>query len=135
MVIRKLNTYSLVLVFGIASAVLVQSCGKDGPDPGEIDFTLDLNDSKYSGLKNNGGIVYKNDIIIVKTSNGDYVALSQICTYALCTVTYDEATNTFPCPCDNSRYTEDGNVLFGPAGKALFQYNTEIAGNYLRIIS
>ena len=47
---------------------------------------------------------------------GKLEALSAVCPHLGCAVGYDPGANTFLCPCHNSRWDRDGNLL--PDGKA-----------------
>ncbi|MCH8332096.1 MAG: Rieske 2Fe-2S domain-containing protein, partial [Bacteroidetes bacterium] len=77
----------------------------------------------------------KNDIVIVRRSATDYIALSQTCTHLGCTVGYDHSTGTLPCDCHDSKFDIDGSVINGPAKKDLVLYNTQLDGDQLRIFS
>jgi glycine/D-amino acid oxidase-like deaminating enzyme/nitrite reductase/ring-hydroxylating ferredoxin subunit len=46
-------------------------------------------------------------------------ALSPVCTHAGCIVKWNGEETTWDCPCHGARYDIDGNVLTGPATKAL----------------
>ena len=49
--------------------------------PTNVDFTIDLNAAEAAPLKNNGGFILKNDVVVVKNLQGDYIAASQICSH------------------------------------------------------
>ena len=46
-------------------------------------------------------------------------ALSARCTHMGCLVAYNEAEQTWECPCHGSRFAPDGTVLQGPATEPL----------------
>jgi cytochrome b6-f complex iron-sulfur subunit len=126
------------LGFGAASLVISKSlisCAKDNTSPNapqSIDFTLDLNNSSYSALKNKGGSVYHSNIVIIHTNSDQFVALSQICTHQSCTVQYDGSSG-LQCPCHGSTFALSGAVTGGPAPTALKSYKTSLSGNNLRV--
>lgn len=127
----------------LAPAALT-SCSKStngltsGNDPGgttggAVDFSLDLSTSPYSTLNSNGGSVYKNGLIIARTTNGEYVALSASCTHEGSTIGYDSSANRFHCPNHGSNFTVSGTVINGPATSSLRKYNTQLSGTILRV--
>jgi cytochrome b6-f complex iron-sulfur subunit len=126
---------------GIGAAAMACSyclggCNKEdnvtGP-PTNVDFTLDLTNSAYAALKNNGGYVYNAGVIVARTSTGSYVAVSQTCTHQGTTVQFDGSQ--FTCPAHGSIFNTDGSVARGPAGSPLARYNTSLIGNSLRVYS
>ncbi len=130
---------SLLATCGIAAAsTLLNSCSDDVANPippqtpPSIDFTIDISTPKYNSLQTNGNYLYANNIIIARDSTGNFVALSQVCTHAGCTIMFN-GTNEFPCPCHGSTYNENGGVLRGPSVTPLKSYNTQLSGTLLRI--
>jgi cytochrome b6-f complex iron-sulfur subunit len=104
-----------------------------GTTGGTVDFSLDLSTTAYSALNTNGGSVYKNGLIIAKTMNGEYVALSAACTHEGSTIGFDSASNRFHCPNHGSNFTVSGSVINGPAATSLRKYNTQLSGTTLRV--
>ena len=54
--------------------------------------------------------------------DGESWAVSRRCTHLGCTVNYHEVENLFECPCHQSRFAPDGQVLHGPASRPLRRY-------------
>jgi cytochrome b6-f complex iron-sulfur subunit len=102
--------------------------------PANVDFTLDLSNPAYSGLKTVGGYVYIAGVIVAHASNG-YIAVSSACTHQGATIIFDGGSNSFFCPAHGSRFSTTGAVLNGPAGSPLGRYNTTLIGNSLRVYS
>lgn len=50
---------------------------------------------------------------------GGFLALYQRCTHLGCSVPWDQAEGKFICPCHNSQFTTDGDVLNPPAPRPL----------------
>jgi len=105
--------------------------GNGGGNPGEI--KIDLTDSAYDDLGSVGGYAYKNNIIIFRTSESGYGALSKLCTHSQCTVTYNHSNNELPCPCHGSTFTTNGSVTGGPANSNLKKYTVKKEGDILTI--
>jgi cytochrome b6-f complex iron-sulfur subunit len=103
--------------------------------PTNVDFTLDLSDPANVSLRTNGGYIYKNGVIVARTVNGNYVAVSSSCTHAGTAVQYVSSTNRFYCPSHGSNFATDGSVVNGPASSVLSKYNTSLTGSMLRVFS
>lgn len=71
-------------------------------------------------------------ILLARTGETTFAALSATCTHEGCTVT-GFASPVFECPCHGSRYDTDGNVIRGPAPASLPRFQTELAGGTLVI--
>lgn len=124
----------------LTAPMLFNSCSSDdgggeeppgGGDPGGI--TIDLSLPAYSELANVGGFAYNKDIIIFRTGETAYLALSKICTHSQCTITYSHADGNLPCPCHGSKFSTAGAVLNGPAASSLKTYTVKKEGNTLII--
>lgn len=117
-------------------------CSKKEDDPaptpnpggsGKKDFTLNLTEPANAPLQANGGHVVSNGVIVARTSNGDFVAVSSSCTHQGATLTYENTNSRFHCPSHFSNFGLDGKVINGPAATALKQYKTTLTGNSLRV--
>ena len=62
---------------------------------------------------------------VSRTENG-IIALWQKCTHLGCSVPWVEEEGQFHCPCHGSLFNEVGDVLGGPAPRALDYFPTEI---------
>lgn len=131
-----------VILRGSAATVIptlvLQSCEKKDDDDNPMNgdgIIIDLDDSTYSELKNDGGSVElsSEEIIVINTGNNNFVALSTVCTHQGCTVGYNAALNELPCPCHGSVFSTDGSVLNGPASSPLTKYTTSLNGNILTV--
>ena len=71
-------------------------------------------------------------ILIHRTGTGDFRALSARCTHLGCQVR--PARNGLICPCHGSSFSWEGEVLRGPAQKALPRYPVELRAGILAII-
>lgn len=59
-----------------------------------------------------------------KEKSGALHAVSALCTHMGCTVTWNEAEQSWDCPCHGSRFDMEGNVLHGPAVERLQKIET-----------
>lgn len=122
----------------LTAPVLFNSCSDDSSEDennnnNNSGNTVDLNDPAYSNLKTVGGYAYKGDIIVIRSTDTVYIALSKVCTHSSCTVTYNSSTSELPCPCHGSKFTKEGAVVNGPATSPLKKYNVTQNGNILTI--
>ena len=107
--------------------------GNNPPPPSNIDFTLDLNQPDNSNLGTNGGFIYKNGVIVARTTSGSYIAVAMACTHQGTTVVFDGANNRFFCNNHGSSFSTTGAVNNGPASTNLKQYSTTLTGRMLRV--
>ena len=72
------------------------------------------------------------DILVARTAQETFSALTAICTHEACTITGFQSA-TFVCPCHGSRYTTAGAVLNGPATRSLGTFPTQFTAGTLTI--
>ena len=122
----------------LTAPVLFNSCSDGNDDVIEDEensdeITIDLNHSDYSALGSVGGFAYKDDIIVIRSGETSYIALSKVCTHQGCDVSYNHDDGELPCPCHGSRFSTSGAVLQGPATTSLKTYSVKKEGNTLVI--
>ena len=68
-----------------------------------------------------GGIVVTGDhkVAVYRDPKGEVVTISAKCTHMGCTVKWNAADKVWDCPCHGSRYAPTGEVINGPAERAL----------------
>ncbi|MDQ4141532.1 MAG: Rieske (2Fe-2S) protein [Bacteroidota bacterium] len=129
---------------GAASIVFagcLGGCSKKEDDPtpnnpgtlNKKDFTLDLNAPANAALQTNGGHVTSNEVIVARTTTGNFVAVSSVCTHQGGQITFPAPSTEFFCPVHGSKFGLDGKVINGPATTALKQYKTTLTGTNLRV--
>jgi cytochrome b6-f complex iron-sulfur subunit len=94
---------------------------------------VDLNNASFSDLKTVGGYAYTGNIIVIRSGESSYIALSKVCTHQGCTVTYNHANSQLPCPCHGSVFSATGSVVNGPANSSLKTYSVKKEGDILTI--
>jgi cytochrome b6-f complex iron-sulfur subunit len=70
---------------------------------------------------------------LVRLADGGFLALSSRCTHLGCSVPWDEASRTFPCPCHASRFDLRGEVLSPPAPRALDLFPVVIEAGLVKV--
>ena len=68
-----------------------------------------------------GGVIKrgKQKIAVWKSAEAKPHAVSASCTHMGCTVTWNNAEQTWDCPCHGSMFSCDGQVIHGPATRPL----------------
>jgi len=125
---------------------MVYSC-KDGKNPSESNDTLgdtneyliDLNNSIHSVLNAIGGAKKLDDVpgqslpvVVIRIAEDEVVVLSSQCTHAGCEVNLP-ADGKIVCPCHNSQFNLQGNVLSGPASEPLAGIQASIDDNTIAL--
>ena len=72
-------------------------------------------------------------LVIINRRGSGFIALSRVCTHLGCLVGYDSFNNKLVCPCHAGEFDLEGNVLTGPATKALQRYPLKISAKQLTI--
>jgi cytochrome b6-f complex iron-sulfur subunit len=70
---------------------------------------------------------------VINIGDGNFIALSSVCTHQGCGVVYDSSSNNLPCNCHGSLFSTTGSVLRGPATRPLKEYAVTREGNILTI--
>lgn len=60
-----------------------------------------------------------------RATDGELFAVSAICTHMGCTVHWNKAEQSWDCPCHGSRFTQNGEIIEGPAIAPLKNINTK----------
>lgn len=119
----------------------VQGCSSDSENEGEneiptgVDFTIDLNSAEGSELQNNGDFILKNEVVVVKNLEGNFIAASQICSHQQTDQVrfLEEQGGIFHCFTHGSEFDQNGTPLNSITNNPLKIFNTELNGNILRV--
>ena len=99
-----------------------------------VDFTLNLDDTENNNLNSNGGYLIKDKIVVAKTTNGDYVAATQLCSHDSLYEVVLQNDEWF-CTAHSARFSLTGGGLNDKGSKGLTIYNTELTNRSLRVFS
>jgi nitrite reductase/ring-hydroxylating ferredoxin subunit len=103
------------------------------PDPVTGAFlTIDLSVASSSALKNNGGYLIKNNIVVAKDLSGNYVAATVRCSHE----PRDKIifrNNEYYCTEHSARFNLAGSGLKSKGSSNLKTYNTSLDGTILSI--
>ena len=90
---------------------------------GSKTYVINLSESKNAALINiNGYIQLDDETILIRTSQIQFIAVQNICTYSKCTL--EIQGNKLICPCHGCEYEFNGKVTQGPAKNNLTTYKT-----------
>jgi cytochrome b6-f complex iron-sulfur subunit len=132
-----LKTTALALAGVALGPAFLESCSKGNATPQgpSVNFTVDLNASANAALKDVGGYIYSNGVIIARISTLDlgFIALAQKCTHSGCNIAYNSSSQTFICPCHNGTFDLNGNVISGPPQSPVLKYSITRNNNILTI--
>ncbi|MDX2153891.1 MAG: ubiquinol-cytochrome c reductase iron-sulfur subunit [Bryobacteraceae bacterium] len=68
---------------------------------------------------------------VLKKSEAEVIAFAPQCTHLGCAYHWNDRTREFLCPCHTSTFSPEGEVLTGPAPRALDRYETKLQGSKL----
>lgn len=70
------------------------------------------------------GVLANNEFLLFDRDENSW-AVSRRCTHLGCKITFHEEGNYLECPCHQSRFTPQGEVIRGPAKEKLTVYSVE----------
>jgi len=83
-------------------------------------------------LKPNSGRIFRfgsRPGLLIRTTTGDYRALSATCTHLSCTVQYREDLRQVWCACHNGVYDLNGRNISGPPPRPLELFDVQVRGD------
>jgi nitrite reductase/ring-hydroxylating ferredoxin subunit len=92
--------------------------------------------AKVADLKPNGSKIFRfgtRPVLLLMTSNGEYRALSAVCTHLSCTVQYRKDLHQIWCACHNGMYDLSGRNISGPPPRPLEDFQVHVRGNEIVI--
>ncbi|GAB2642541.1 MAG: Rieske 2Fe-2S domain-containing protein [Emticicia sp.] len=90
--------------------------------PDVAQFNIDLTDSANVALTKNGGYIIKNDVVIARTMQGSYVAVTLICSHEQRKQVTFTSSNEFLCTAHQARFDTMGMGLNANGSKGLKTY-------------
>jgi cytochrome b6-f complex iron-sulfur subunit len=88
--------------------------------------------SKVGELKPNGSKIFRfgaRPALLIMTAEGEYRALSAVCTHLSCTVQYRNDLHEIWCACHNGLYDLNGRNISGPPPRPLESFQVHVRGN------
>jgi len=87
-------------------------------------------------LKLNSGKVFRfgnRPGLLIRTSSGEYRAMSAICTHLSCTVQYRDDLRQVWCACHNGKYDLNGRNISGPPPRPLEAFEVQVRGDEIYV--
>lgn len=125
-----LSTLGIGAAFVLTTACL-GSCSKDSSN---VDFVLDLDAAENAALKNAGGYVISNQVVVAKANDGNYYAATRICSHEQKAEVIFRS-NEFYCTAHGAKFDLQGGGLNNDAKNGLTVYQTTLSGTQLRVFS
>lgn len=72
-------------------------------------------------------------VLIIRTKEDEFHAMSAICTHLACIVRWDSATRQIECPCHAGFFAPDGSVISGPPPRPLTPLRAVIVDDEVRV--
>ena len=88
--------------------------------------------SKVGDLKPNGSEIFRfgtRPALLLLTAEGEYRALSAVCTHLSCTVQYRNDLHQIWCACHNGLYDLNGRNVSGPPPRPLEAFEVHVRGD------
>lgn len=112
---------------GGAEPVPAGPIGRFGDEPTRVDLYADRRDAwnRFEDVKVGSAWVLRLE--------GRLVAFSTVCPHLGCAIDYDPKARNFVCPCHNSVFDREGNVVHGPAPRPMDRLDVEADGKLVKI--
>jgi cytochrome b6-f complex iron-sulfur subunit len=88
--------------------------------------------SKVGDLRPNGAKIFRfgtRPALLLMTAEGEYRALSAVCTHLSCTVQYRNDLHQVWCACHNGLYDLTGRNISGPPPRPLDSFQVHVRGD------
>jgi nitrite reductase/ring-hydroxylating ferredoxin subunit len=119
----------------------LQGCSSDSDSgngeevPTGVDFTIDLSGPDGNDLQENGDFIIRNDVVVARNLEGNFVAASRICSHQQNPgVSFiQEQGGIFECYVHGSQFSQNGTPLNSVTQNPLKVFRTSLEGELLRI--
>ena len=91
---------------------------------------------RVGDLKPNTGKIFRfgsKPALLMLMPDGQYSAISAVCTHLNCTVQYRSDLRSVWCACHNGMYTPDGRNISGPPPRPLEKYDVFLKGEEIYV--
>lgn len=96
----------------------------------DVPLPVSINVSRDDGYRQ---VVDRMIVFLVRTGNGEVMALDPTCTHLGCRVSWNPDERELRCPCHGGRYTPTGDVKSGPPPAPLQRVDTRLEGDVIHV--
>jgi cytochrome b6-f complex iron-sulfur subunit len=72
-------------------------------------------------------------VLVIRTADGDLVALDATCTHLGCILFWNEQRQVIACPCHEAYFNTNGDVISGPPPAPLPEYRVQVDGDQIYV--
>ncbi|MDZ7604078.1 MAG: Rieske (2Fe-2S) protein [Cyclobacteriaceae bacterium] len=117
--------------------ILLDGCSDDSKemDPdNQKSVTFDLNAAPFDTLNSiDSWLLHPKENILLVNVNGSIRAFTSVCTHSACVDDWTYSSPNFTCNCHGSQFSNNGQVIAGPAVRNLKEYPVEVDGSAVTI--
>jgi cytochrome b6-f complex iron-sulfur subunit len=131
-----MNRKDFIKLIGTGSLAACAGCLNQDysfPQPGNVDFYLNIEQADNSVLQSPGGWLSKNGVVIVHLQTGGFVAFSRVCSHQGGPIQFQPSQNNLICNRHYSAFDLTDFPINGPATKPLRKFKAELTGNLLHV--
>ncbi|AJE03196.1 QcrA and Rieske domain-containing protein [Geobacter pickeringii] len=103
---------AVAAAYPLLSYLAPPSTGSEGAKVSFPETDIPPDGAKFFDYRGSTGVV-------IRTRQGQLLALSAICTHLGCIVQWEKEKQDFLCPCHAGRYSPEGTVIAGPPPRPL----------------
>jgi cytochrome b6-f complex iron-sulfur subunit len=128
---RALGAGAAVWAAGIAvpTGIYLWPAAASGPTKKYIELDPESQAPGTGRVLGEGG----KPVLLLRQKNGEFRALSAVCTHLGCVVHWNAEQQQIQCPCHAGTFTPEGAVVSGPPPRPLASYPTQLVAGKLRI--
>lgn len=91
-----------------------------------------MNASSIPAQQGTAGEIEGRPVAVYNTGEG-LIVMENVCTHMGCQTAWNQADQSWDCPCHGSRYHPDGTLIKGPAAKPLPRLSHHLEGDAIAI--
>lgn len=132
--LKKLGFSGASLFAVYCLGVGTSSCSVEQTNGTDTDFSLDISKGKFRQLAQKGGWIKVRNVIVAKTGDNSFTAVTSICSHeGENEIEFRAETSDFRCRAHGAEFDLGGKGKNKKGRKGLALYQAELTGNILRV--